>query len=188
MIKLHNMKSIYLLGISCLSMTFMACSGNSSTPSDAPKATSTSAGASVSTTTQQPVVAVSNTTDPASDQFYIPKDSANMMIESYMNSFGSTPPDENVSSWTLDAEALRNYLSDYNIKHVKVSLAHTQSYMAQGHTNQPAGYKNDALTIVVSGYDNDGNYILVDGERVMDRVKPCPSMCPAGPAGHPTIH
>lgn len=117
---------------------------------------------------------------------FISKDSANKMIQSYLNSVSvpGTIQDTNLYSLILDAQALRTYLSDTTIKGVKVMLAHTLDYINAGNEGTNAGYKSNALTIVIAGYDQNGNYVLGPGYRVPDRAVPCPVVCPLGTAGN----
>lgn len=113
-------------------------------------------------------------------QYFITADSANRMITSYLVSIGDTGGivnQENIQSLILDAGALRSYLSDTSIKHVKVMFAHTLDYINRGHYGQPAGYKPHALTVIISGYNNAGNYVLAPGNSVPDHAEPCPTSC-----------
>ncbi|OSZ79064.1 hypothetical protein CAP35_12680 [Chitinophagaceae bacterium IBVUCB1] len=109
----------------------------------------------------------------------IPVDSANKMIGSYIQSLGGNPSNENLYSLIADANCLRNYLNAHpEVTNVKLMFAHTLDYINTGHQGQNAGYKSGALTLVIAGYDAAGNYVLINGNRVMDRVAPCPIDCP----------
>ena len=127
---------------------------------------------------------VSNWSDYGSDtnvmKYFIVKDSANKMIQSYLTSIGSsaTTQDSSLNSLIFDADALRAYLSDTSIKNVKLMFAHTLEYINAGNSGTNAGYKSGALTLVVAGYDQDGNYILGPTQMVPDRARPCPHYCP----------
>lgn len=112
------------------------------------------------------------------DNYFISKDSANKMLQSYQGSISSVDADSNLHSLILNAEALRQYLSDTSIKEVKVMLAHTLDYINAGHQNQAAGYKPNALTIILAGYNDKGNYVFAPGNMVPNRAKPCPNQCP----------
>ncbi|OJW80279.1 MAG: hypothetical protein BGO69_05455 [Bacteroidetes bacterium 46-16] len=113
---------------------------------------------------------------------FIPKDTANIMISSYLTSIASdsTPkPAPNLNSLIIDAKELRTYLNNNrNIAHVKLMLAHTLKYINEGNAGKYAGYRSDALTIVVAGYDSAGNYIFAPGNTVPDHCGPCPDFCP----------
>ncbi len=111
---------------------------------------------------------------------YIPKDTANKMIGSYLASISSDADLQNpdVHSLIVDADLLRNYLKNPEIKRVKVMLAHTLEYINTGHGGQNAGYKSGALTIVFAGFGKDGNYIFAPGNMVPNHAVPCPRNCP----------
>lgn len=111
---------------------------------------------------------------------YIPKDSANRMIRSYLTSIGgdSNPGNSNLYSLIVDADLLRDYLGNKEIKKVKVMLAHNLAYINSGHEGQNAGYNSDALTIVMAGYNRAGNYVLAPGNVVCNHAMPCPRNCP----------
>lgn len=112
---------------------------------------------------------------------YIGKDTANKMIQSYLTSIeGDTTQLQapNLHSLIVDADLMRHYLSNPEIKNVKVMLAHTLGYINSGHGGQNAGYKSDALTIVMAGYDKAGNYVFHAIDRVPNHATPCPRNCP----------
>lgn len=112
---------------------------------------------------------------------YIPKDTARLMVGSYLKSIA--PEEEgkvpDVRYWTLDADLLRDYLSDPKMKNVSVLLAHSLEYIHSGHEGQPAGYRSDALTIVINGTDSSGNVLYgpPSGTTVPNHSLPCPNNC-----------
>jgi len=110
----------------------------------------------------------------------IPKDTANKMIQSYLNSIDSAHHEsEQLYSLIVDAGTLRAYLGDTSIKELKVMFAHTLNYINAGNENKPAdGLQSGAITIIFGGYDQKGNYIFAPGERVPDNANPCPPKCP----------
>ena len=110
------------------------------------------------------------------DSPFIPVDTANMMISSYLNSINSSS--NNIKSFIVDADALRYYLQNTNIKFVKLMMAHKKNYIRTGGQNQDAGYKGDALTIVITGFDSNNNYIYSPQGAVLDFTRPCPNNCP----------
>ena len=116
----------------------------------------------------------------------IPVDSANKMIQSYVNSINtpSTTNDTDVKSFFVDASELRNYLDSTNITQIKIVLAHTLNFINNGHGNQNAGYKSGAFTLVLAGVDKDGKYIYMPGNNVINHSAPCPTNCPPGAAGN----
>jgi hypothetical protein len=110
----------------------------------------------------------------------IPVDSANKMIGSYLNSIEGTG-DNTLHSLIFNAEELRAYLNDplrSDVTNIKLSFAHTLNYINSGNGNQDAGYTAGAFTIVISGYDEEGNYILMNDNCVLDFGVACPSNCP----------
>ena len=110
---------------------------------------------------------------------YIVKDTANMMIGSYLESVagdsGASVP--NVRSFILDAALLRHYLENEEIAQVKVMLAHTPESIHSG-GNTDAGFRSDALTIVVAGFDLTGDYVYWGNDMVPNHATPCPRNCP----------
>lgn len=115
------------------------------------------------------------------NEYFISTDSANKMIGSYLASIGDTAGhvDANkLQSLILDAGALREYLKDGSIKKVKVMFAHTLSYINSGHEGQPAGYEPGAFSIVIGGYNANGDYVVAPGYLVPNHAKPCPDNCP----------
>lgn len=127
---------------------------------------------------------------PEQDEaYFISVDSANEMIQSYLTSIQDSNSDNpSLQSLIVDAGALRDYLSDTSITKVKIMFAHTMQYINEGHDGQPAGYKPNALTIVIAGFNVEGNYVTAPGRMVPDRARPCPSDCPTtGNAANPLI-
>ncbi|RQO29649.1 hypothetical protein DBR32_15435 [Taibaiella sp. KBW10] len=119
---------------------------------------------------------------PVADDGLISKETANRMIQSYLVSVGAnnttTADTPNLYSLIMDAEKLRTYLNNPDIKGVKIMFAHTMDYINSGKEGLPCGLKSGALTVVIAGFDKDGNYIYAPGDRVPDRAKPCPVSCP----------
>lgn len=118
------------------------------------------------------------------DSPFITLDTANVMIGSYLNSIngntgnlgsGQTPL---IKSFIVDANALRYYLQNTNIKYIKLFMAHKLNYINKGNKNKDAGYRGDALTIVISGFDSSNNYIYSPQGAVLDFSAPCPNNCP----------
>ncbi len=113
----------------------------------------------------------------------VPLDSANKMVMSYLNSIDYQHEDSNLHCLIINADTLRTYLNTHqNIKKVKLMFAHTLDYINHGGEDQNAGYKANALTLVIVGYDAAGNYVYMPPQanpRVMDHCTPCPALCPA---------
>lgn len=108
------------------------------------------------------------------DSPFICIDSANKMLNSYLNSANAT----DVHSLIIDGQALRYYLLDTSIKRVKLMFAHRLSYINNGGLNQNAGNRYDAITIIVAGFNANNNYVYSAAGTVVDNAMPCPYNCP----------
>lgn len=120
----------------------------------------------------------------SSGSLFIPVDTANIMISSYVKSLNSQQNvnGENLKSFSIDADSLRALLANENIRNVKLIFAHTQDYINSGNFGVFSGLQSGAMTIIVAGYDANGNYIYL-GHSVLDHAVPCPYNCPPGIAG-----
>jgi len=120
---------------------------------------------------------------------FIPKDSANKMIRSYQASIALPDSDTTakLSSLIVNAEDLRSYLADTSITQVKMMFAHTLNYINSGHVGLPAGYRNDAFTLVLAGVKANGDYVYGAGTTVLNRCVPCPYSCMLGKAASPLL-
>ena len=115
---------------------------------------------------------------------FIPADSANEMINSYIYSIEhSATHESDIHSFSIDADSLRKYLMHTELKHVKLIFAHTMDYIHSGYRGVYAGMQSGAVTIIIAGYDNAGNYVYHNGGNVLDHCIPCPTSCPSGNAG-----
>src|SRR5690606_29933576 len=115
------------------------------------------------------------------DSPFISIDTANVMLSSFLNSIdqGSS----NVKSFIVDANALRYYLENTEIKYVKLMLAHKLNYINSGGRDINAGYDGNAFTVIISGFGVDNNYIYSPQGAVLDFSQPCPYNClPTGTA------
>ena len=113
-----------------------------------------------------------------SDSPFIRVDSANKMLTSYLASVNTTSHADDLHSLIIDAEALRTYLADADIKHVKIMFAHRLDYINSGNAGVYAGNKINALTVVIAGYDEDNNYVCTPTGTYLDNAAPCPYSCP----------
>jgi hypothetical protein len=113
-------------------------------------------------------------------EVFIPTDSANKMISSYLQSVGAgSGTDTSLHSLIFDGDSLRAYLSSNpNIKHVKVMFAHTLEYINAMGAGHNVGYERGALTVVFGGYDVEGNYVFWQQNQIPNHGSPCPSSCP----------
>jgi hypothetical protein len=124
---------------------------------------------------------------------FIPKDTANKMINSYLASINYPGNDSDLRSVIIDVKTLNEYLkatSSTGAKAYKVKLmfAHTLSYINNGGGNQNCGYQSGKLTLVIATYDSAGNYIYMNGTSVLEHLQPCPSYCPvSGSASNNTL-
>jgi hypothetical protein len=108
-------------------------------------------------------------------------DSANRMIQSYLTSIHPDVNTDEIKSLSFDADLLREYLNDSSkgkIKHMKFMYAHSLSYINAGHFGQRPDSNSNALTLVLIGYGEDGNYIFYDNNYALDFCQPCPRECP----------
>ena len=94
---------------------------------------------------------------------FITLDVANQMISSYLYSIQNDPnmslnaPD--VKGFTMNADSLRAYLQNSQVTNIKIIFAHTMSYINKGNYGVYAGYQAGAMTIIIAGYDVNGNYV-----------------------------
>jgi hypothetical protein len=114
---------------------------------------------------------------------YIPIDSGNKMISSYLNSINYQQNDTDLYDLIYNADSLRSYLSDKRIVSIKFMFAHTLDYINSGGKDQYAGYQSGALTFVIAGYDSNSNYVFFYAPKslqamAMDHCQPCPHNCP----------
>lgn len=111
----------------------------------------------------------------------IPVDTADSMIQCYLNSINHPSNDSDITSFIVNADTLRSYLNDTSrgkITQVKLMFAHTLSCVHSPHANSNCGYNDKALTIIVVGYDKNNNYVLNAQGMVYDRTQTCPPYCP----------
>lgn len=110
--------------------------------------------------------------------YFIPVDSANKMLQSYLVSINAdVDTNQNLQSIILDADAIREYLSNPSIRKVKVMFAHRLDYINSGHFGVNCGYTSGGLTIILAGFDANNNYIFAPGDMVPDRGTLCPPGC-----------
>lgn len=110
------------------------------------------------------------------DPHLVPVDTANKMIRSYLKSVEND--DEMLHSLVINAETIRQYLKDSSIKEVKIMFAHTLNYINSGHEGQSSGLKSNALTVVLAGYKSDGTFVVLPGDKIINKARPCPTSCP----------
>jgi hypothetical protein len=109
---------------------------------------------------------------------YMPTDTANIMLKSYLASINSGANDTNLHALIFNANCLRSYLSDSTIVNVKIMFAHTMAYIDSGHAGQNCGYTSGDLTLIIAGYDSNNNYVMHNQNMVLEYASPCPQDCP----------
>lgn len=75
-----------------------------------------------------------------------------------------------VKSMIMSADLLRDYLSNPAIENVK--------FMLGARDIDENGTPTEVLTLVVGGYDVNGDYVLTQQGNIMDNMAPCPKSCP----------
>lgn len=119
---------------------------------------------------------------------FITIDSANKMLTSYLNSINYQTNDSDIRSISFNAADLRKLLDSMQnsntISEVQIKFAHKLSYINDGHGNQPAGYNYDALTLLLIGVNENGDYVN-QATSVINHGRPCPKTCPPGSAANP---
>ena len=113
---------------------------------------------------------------------FIPKDSANKMISSYLGSINYPGNDSDLRSIIIDVKQLADYMKEASsagkCTKIKLMFAHTLKYINNGGKDQNCGYQSGKLTLVLALYDSAGNYIYKNGNCVLDNMQPCPAYCP----------
>ncbi len=118
---------------------------------------------------------------------FIPIDTGNRMISSYLESVNYQEHPDTLLSWTMDADGLRLYMENMDIQKVKIMLSHSQDYINAGHYGNAAGFSSGALTLVLAGVNEAGDYVFYGNENAINRVAPCPPSCPHGNAASPIL-
>lgn len=113
---------------------------------------------------------------PGSSRF-IPADTANRMIKSYLNGINYRNNTGEIRSWTLNADTLRSFLKDNKIVALKLMLAHNREYILSGHEGQLPAQNTAALTVIIAGVDPGGDFVYHADNEVLNRCQPCPTEC-----------
>lgn len=164
--KFNQLLSIALI---CCSIILASCGNNTGTSADNKK-----------TDTNAHRIQAFFGGGPAYTNVFIPADSANKMISSYLQSIDSGgTTDSSLHSLIFNADSLRAYLSNPEIKNVKVMFAHTLEYINTFGPGHHVGYESGALTVVFGGYDQNGNYVFWKANQVPDHSNGCPINCPS---------
>jgi hypothetical protein len=102
---------------------------------------------------------------------------ANQYIDAHISQFfdsGKYP----IKSFIFDAGMLRDYLNAHSdIQNMKLMLG-----------VRPDSTGGNTSTLILVGYDSQGNYIKTEGQMVLDHAGACPYSCPVvGDASHDHI-
>lgn len=101
---------------------------------------------------------------------------ANGYITSFITNY-FTPGNVPVKSFFMDAQLIRDYLANPEIKNVKFVLGES-----------PLGESNsDSLTLILVGVDSNDNYVKTVNGNVLDEVTRCPPHCQSGQAANDLI-
>ncbi|HLO38097.1 MAG TPA: hypothetical protein VK173_06405 [Lacibacter sp.] len=158
-----------------LSLALASCTGNENSTTE-----TTASGSDTA------VMALTSTEEEAAGVAMVSVDTANIMINSYLNSINYTQNDSSLHSVIINADALRAYLNSpggQTVHNLKIMLAHTMNYINNGGKDQYAYYNSGELTFILVGFNDSGNYVI-NGDKVLDHGSPCPVACP--PVGSAT--
>lgn len=165
----------HLITVAAGTLLFITCKNENKDPSGAAR---------------ENIRTVTVTADTSFSRF-IPKDSANKMISSYLASINAPYNDTALRSVIIDVNQLRRYIDSMpgsnQITNVKLMFGHTLSYINAGHSGQYAGYTSGKLTLIISAYNANGTYVYFNNNEVVDFGMPCPSNCPSGDAAGPLL-
>ena len=119
---------------------------------------------------------------------FIPIDSANKMLLSYLNSINYQGNDSDLQCIVFDANQVRKMLADPTISNIKIMFAHSLDYINNGGQNIPCGYTAKEFTVIISGYNQKGNYVYNPTNTVLEIGSPCPPNCVTeGTASRPLL-
>lgn len=107
---------------------------------------------------------------------FVGKEQAKRMIDSYQKSIGFPEIDQKIRSWRINAEALRQYLSDPTITEVEIFLAHNIEYIEAGGEGLNPPEDSIVQTIVLIGRNQVSELVYRD-ELALNNAAPCPRMC-----------
>lgn len=158
---------IFLL-LACMQQAFTGCHPNNAAV-PARNSGQTNTAAFTAGTLPAPGVPYSRSLSP---------DSANRMIRSYLHAVDYTVNTEALRAWFFDADTLRAFLQNKQIKHLKFFLAHTAEYAFSENEGTLPPLNSHVLTFVLAGVDENNHYIYSDEGGPYDFAFPCPPRCP----------
>lgn len=95
---------------------------------------------------------------------------ANAFINAFIAKYIVTN-DFPVKSFIFDAELLRNYLDNNpDIENMKFMLGEKEYDVDGTATSLP--------TLIITGYEANGDYVMSSPGKVLDKAGPCPPNCP----------
>jgi hypothetical protein len=106
---------------------------------------------------------------------FISIDSANKMLSSYLASIVDST--NQLYALFMNADSIRAYCADTSIHQLKLMLAHTLPYINAGNQGKWAQYQIEALTLIIAGVNNAGNYVAYWNATVPNEAVPCPRNC-----------
>lgn len=164
------MKQIFVLATAALALSITACNRNEAPVQ--PSATSVRTYVSSPSTAHGRLTGVGYSSPIAID-------SANRMIGSYLESVGYPQVDTTIRALSYDADTVRAYLANSNIKTLRFHLAHQLAWI-NGGTNRfgkNIGMTPGKLTIIMVGLDDEGDVVRNTSNGVYEHAFPCPSAC-----------
>lgn len=111
---------------------------------------------------------------------------SNQMIQSYLTSVNYPYADTALRALSFDADTLRSYLVNPEIKNLMFVMAHQPSY-AQNAYGKYVGMTPAAQTMVIIGLDVNGVMVKNSSNGFYEHFDPCPISCP-GQATDALLH
>lgn len=111
------------------------------------------------------------------------------MIDSYITSIDPVQNPNEIHSLLCNVDTLLSYYRAHpEIQYFKLSFAHNLNYINNGHYGVRPVPNDNALTVIISGVDISGNYVLMADGSVIDQLTPCPDQCVKGSAQADNIY
>ncbi len=114
-------------------------------------------------------------TETLSESF-IDYEDANEAISSYLLSIDSFSTVQ-ITSFFLDADAMRTLLLNTDIKEIKLFIGHQPDLVSSPPTGTYHAMNAGSNTLFAVGVDASLNYVLQDDVYVLNRVRACPINC-----------
>ena len=78
---------------------------------------------------------------------------------------------------TFDADTMRHYLVNSQVKQLKFMMAHRHTYISTDKYGTNCGMKAEAFTFVIIGLNASNQPVYTSNNMVMEHTRPCPSFC-----------